>query len=361
MNKIYGIIAIFAFAGLLLPTSVMQVEAVSSDLQYMLTIAKNAQNYIKTKIDEMENSNIQDWKDRRSVLEIYKESESELDKLSESVENGDVKSSREHFLLTMGKIKQISQMLNQIAENKSQREIATDYSLVIKRYEMNIQKQQQFSDKLNAGIDFSELRNLISLAKLNLTNGQTDKVEQTLDRIAILGTDIQKTLLTINEENKMIRAQILVQKYIDRINALIVQAKTSDLTEHVETLENTKTHLIQANSTSQIAKNIRIVITIHNDIKESNKNNLQKIGVDDIRLSQTQRISSELNQLETKAKLLHSDSQGHNKALYYVEKALATIDNVRNNLDAPESKIDAKIKQIERLLDAAEKIVQEST
>ena len=103
------------------------------------------------------------------------------------------------------------------------------------------------------------------------------------------------------------------------------------------------------------------MITIHNDIKEINKNNLEQIEVDDIRLSQTQRITSELNQLETRAKLLHSDAQESNKALYYVEKALAIIDNVRNNLDSPESKINANIKQIERLLEAAEKIVQEST
>ena len=165
MNKIYGIIVIFALAGLLIPTSTLQVEA-TSDLDYMLTIAQNAQTYIKIKIDEMENSNIQDWKDRHSVLEIYKESTNEIDNLSKAVENSDVKSSREYFISSMGKIKQISQMLNQITENKSQRDIATDYSLVIKRYEMNIQKQQQFSEKLNTRIDFSQLENLISLAKL---------------------------------------------------------------------------------------------------------------------------------------------------------------------------------------------------
>ena len=65
--------------------------------------------------------------------------------------------------------------------------------------------------------------------------------------------------------------------------------------------------------------------------------------------------------METKAKLLHSDAKESNKALYYVEKAFAIIENVRNNLDSPEGKIDAKLKQIERLLEAAEKIVQEST
>jgi len=153
----------------------------------------------------------------------------------------------------------------------------------------------------------------------------------------------------------------LAERYVDRINSLIVQAKTSGLLDYVEKLENTKSHLVSANSTSQISKNIRVVITIHNDIKEINKNNLQQIDVDEIRLSHIQKIKTEVKNLETRAKLLHSDAQESNKALYYVEKALAIIDNVKNNLDSSEGKTDAKLKQIERLLKAAEKIVQEST
>ena len=205
------------------------------------------------------------------------------------------------------------------------------------------------------------MESLLSLAKQNSQRGESDKAKQTIDQIALKGLQIYKTLQTINEENKIIRAQALAERYVDRINSLIVQAKTSGLLDYVEKLENTKTQLVSSNSTSQISKNIRIVITIHNDIKEINKNNLQQIEVDDIRLSQTQRITSELNQLETRAKLLHSDAQESNKALYYVEKALAIIDNVRNNMDSPQGKTDAKLKQIERLLEAAEKIVQEST
>jgi len=360
MNKIYGIIAIFAFAGLLIPTYAIQVEA-ASGLDYMLTIAENAKRYIKSNIDEMDNNNTQDWKNRQTVLEIYDKSSYEIDQLSTAIENGDVKSARELFISTMGKLKQISQMLNQIAENKAADAALPDHSQIIKRYEMNYQKLQQISDKLDADIDFSELENLLLLAKQNDQRGDTEKTKQAIDQIALKGLKIYKALQSINEENKIIRAQALAEKYVDRINTMIVLAKTSGLLDHVEKLENTKTQLISSNSTSQIAKNIRIIITIHHDIKEINKNNLQQIDVDEIKLSTTQKISAELNQLETKAKLLHSDSEGSNKALYYVEKALSMIDNVRNNLDYPESKINAKLKQIERLLDAAEKIVQEST
>ncbi len=360
MNKIYGIIAIFAFAGLLIPTSAIQVEA-ASDLSYMLTIANNAKQYIKNNIDEMENNNTQDWKNRQAVLEIYKKSAYEIDQLSVVIEKGDVKSARDLFLSSMYKLKQISLMLNQIAENKAQVAALPAHAEIIKRYEMNYQKLQQISDKLDAGIDFSEMKGLLSLAKQNSQRGESDKTKQAIDQIALKGLEIYKTLQLINEENKIIRAQALAERYIDRINNLIVQAKNSGLLDHVEKLENSKTILISSNSTSQISKNIRIVITIHNDIKEINRNSLQQIDIDNIRLSQTQKLQSQLNQFETKAKLLHSDAQESNKALYYVEKAFAIIDNVRNNLDSSEGNIDSKLKQIERLLDTAEKILQEST
>jgi len=360
MNKIYAIFAIFAFAGLLIPTSAIQVEA-ESGLDYMLTIAENAKRYVKSNISQMDNNNTQDWKNRQAVLEIYDKSSYEIDQLSNAIENGDVKSAREHFISAMGKLKQISQMLNQIAENKAADAALPDHSQIIKRYEMNYQKLRQISEKLDANIDFSEMENLLSLAKQNSQRGESDKTKQTIDQIALKGLQIYKTLQTINEENKIIRAQALAERYVDRINTLIIQAKNSGLLDYVKQLENTKTQLASANSTAQIAKNIRIVITIHNDISEINKNNPQEIDIENIRLSQTQKFTAELNKLESKAKLLHSDAQGSNKALYYVEKALAIIDNVRKNLESPEGKINANIKQIERLLDAAEKIVQEST
>jgi len=360
MNKIYGIIAIFAFAGLLLPTSVMQVEA-ASDLDYMLKIAEKAKRYIKQNINEMESSNTQDWKNRQAVLEIYDKSADEIDQLSDAIKDGDVKSARELFISSMGKIKQISQMLNQIAETKAQDASLPDHSQIIKRYEMNYQKLQQISDKIGADIDFSEMKNLISLAKQNNEQGKNEQAKQTIGQIALKGLEIYKNLQSINQENKIIRAQALAEKYVDRINALIVQAKTSGLLDYVKQLENSKTQLVSSNSTSQITKQIRIVITINNDIQEINRNNLQQIDVDEIQFSQKQKITSELSQLETKAKLLHSDAKGSNAALYYVEKAIALIDNVRNNLDDSERKINSKLQLIDQLLTKAEKIVQEAT
>ena len=116
MNKIYGLIVIFAFAGLLLPTTAIQTEA-ASDLDFMLKIGEKAQKYIKAKIDEMENKNSQDWENRKAVLDIYNKSSYELEQLSAALDKDDRKSAGKIFVSFMDKIKQISLMLNQIAEN----------------------------------------------------------------------------------------------------------------------------------------------------------------------------------------------------------------------------------------------------
>jgi len=360
MNKIYGIIAIFAFAGLLIPTSSMQVDA-ASDLDYMLTIAEKGKKYIKLKIDEMQNSNIQDWKNQQVVLDIYDKSAYEIEQLEEAIENGDVKSARKLFVSSMDKIKQISLMLNQIAVNKAQDEALPDYPQILKRFEMNTQKLKQMSDKLEANIDFSEIDNLILLGKENAKNGKNLQAKQVIDEIAKKGLDINKHLISINEVNKIIKAQALAERYVDRINALIVQAKNYGLPDIVTKLEDNKINLVSSNSTSQITKTIKIIITINNNIKEINQNNLQQIDVDEIKLSHKQKFTGKLNQLETKAKFLYSEAIGSNAALYYVEKALSIISDIRNNLDDSEGKITSKIKLIDQLLTKAEKIVQEST
>jgi len=361
MNKIYGIIAIFAFAGLLIPTSSMQVDA-ASDLDYMLIIAEKGKKYIKLKIDEMQNSNIQDWKNQQVVLDVYGKSAYEIEQLEKAIENGDVKSARKLFVSSMDKIKQISFMLNQIAVNKAQDEALPDYPQILKRYEMNTQKLKQMSEKLDADIDFSELDNLLLLGKQNAEKGKNDQTKQVIDQIALKGLDINKYLISINQANKIIKAQALAERYVDKINTLIVQAKNSGLLDIATQLENTKVSLVSSNSTSQITKNIKIIITINNNIKETQQKLRQaNFDIDEIKLSQNQKFTGKLNQLETKAKFLHSESIGSNAALYYVEKALSIISDTRNNLDDSEGKITSKIKLIEQLLSKAEKIVQEST
>ena len=73
------------------------------------------------------------------------------------------------------------------------------------------------------------------------------------------GLDINKHLVLINQANKIIKAQALAERYVDKINTLIVQAMNSGLLDIASQLENTKIHLVSSNSTSQITKNIKII------------------------------------------------------------------------------------------------------
>ena len=58
------------------------------------------------------------------------------------------------------------------------------------------------------------------------------------------GLDINKHLVSINQVNKIIKAQALAERYVDKINTLIVQAKSSGLLDIASQLENTKDPLL---------------------------------------------------------------------------------------------------------------------
>ena len=74
-----------------------------------------------------------------------------------------------------------------------------------------------------------------------------------------------------------------------------------------------------------------ILRSINNNIKETQQKLRQaNFDVDEIKLSQNQKFTGKLNQLETKAKFLHSEAIGSNAALYYVEKALSIIHDTKN-------------------------------
>ena len=70
---------------------------------------------------------------KKYVLDIYDKSVYEIEQLEKAIENGDVKSARKLFVSSMDKIKQISLMLNQIAENKAQDEFITKLSSNFKK------------------------------------------------------------------------------------------------------------------------------------------------------------------------------------------------------------------------------------
>ena len=142
---------------------------------------------------------------------------------------------------------------------------------------------------------------------------------------------------------------------------MIIQAKELGLEDSVSKLEQSKTNLLSANSTSQIKQNIKLVILLNTLIEKSKAESMEDVKRSEIQLSMQQQAYSQLGQLETKVNVLSGNSEGHNIAIYYLDKVEMLIETVKTKLKDPSNDVSKNIKQIERLLLKVEKMLQDTT
>ena len=353
MNRIYATAAVFAIT-CLLAASVPTPSNALSNLDYMLTIAENAQKYCKSEIEARDTV-------EPKMKELYLQSVSQIDKLESAIDANDVKSAREHFVSAMQKMRQITLMINQLEVAEAENALPITKNPVLDRFELNIQKLKSISIKLGANIDFQEIDELMSIAKQIHSTGDVTKTNQIIDSISKKGTTIYQTLKTINEENKIIRAKALAEKYSERINVLILQAKQLGLEDSVSKLEESKYILTSTNSTSQIRQNIKIVIVLSDSIQKSKAEAMDETQRAEIQLSKQQQALMQLTQLEKKATSLSAISEGNNIAIYYLERVQSLIESTKLLLEDPSNDINPKINQIERFLFKVERLLQNAT
>ena len=352
MNKIYIAFVMFAISGLLFANIPVPSHA-AVNLDYMLSIAENAKKWCKSEIEARESVD-------PKILELYLQSISEVDKLALAIDASDVKSAREHFVLSMQKMRQISLMINQLEITEAEPKISVR-NTVLDRFEMNVQKLKSISIKLGADINFQEIENLLKSAKENHENGNMQKVRELTKEIAEKGTAIYQTLQSINEQHKINRAKVLAEKHVQKINILILQAKELGLQESISKLEESKLNLIAANTTSQIKQNIKIVIVLADTIQKSKYAAMEEVEQIEIKLSQQQKLSLQLSQLENKINLLSSKAHGNNVAIYYLDKAIFLLESAKTDLDKSLNDIPKKIKLMENILSKVEITLQQSS
>ena len=80
----------------------------------------------------------------------------------------------------------------------------------------------------------------------------------------------------------------------------------------------------------------------------------------EIHLSEQQRLSSQLAELQIKVKTLNSKSEGNNIAIYYLDKIQSLINSAKLQLDDPSNDVNTKVKQIEKFLFKVERLLQDS-
>jgi hypothetical protein len=356
MNKPLVFFSLFLVASMgfiIIPNTVYA----DSQLDILIKITQNTKEHIKNDIDKLSNVS-------QEVYDFYDNGARETVLLAQAAENEDTKSAKQHFISAMIAFKQASLAILETESQKTPQAIISDQSQTIKKYENNIKKLQLISTKLNADIDFEQIDQLLALAKANYAKGSLEQTKEVLSKIASEGKQIQKLLYEISEQNRIHKAKQFVQKHTERINSLILQAKTFGLDKTADVLKQSKIQLLQANTTNQIKHQFKIII-IHQQKVEQ---------VKEINQAELLRLQSLLIPLEKKAQSLAGDLKENSAADYFLKRAFNLIEETKQDIkdleNAPGITSDAKyldltvgkkIQSIKDLLLKVEKLIYVSS
>ena len=337
MNKLAIIFLLFLTASMAFTTP--NIAHADSQLQSLVIIIENARGHIKSDIQSADNI-------PEEVYRLYDKGNKEVNLLMKAVEKEDLISSKQHFIAAMTAFKKISIIIADLESEKVEKTIPVQ-GLLIKKYELNVKKLKIIADRLKADIDFQHIDQLLTLAKSNYVQSEFKQNEQVLSKITTEGKQINKILYEINQQNQIHKAKLFAQKYTERINNLISQATKIGLLQNAQELERTKMHLLNANTTSQISQNIKIVIVIQQKLQ----------GVQEIHEAKLLHIKSTLDSLEQKAKSLSHDIVENNASGHFLKKAFYLIDGAKKDLQGNPDLALKKIKVIKDILTKVEKMI----
>tara|TARA_B100000949_G_scaffold99227_1_gene88720 strand:- start:79 stop:1149 length:1071 start_codon:yes stop_codon:yes gene_type:complete len=356
MNKLLIFFALF-LVGSMCFVFIPNTAHADSQLDILVKITQNTKEHIKSDIDKLSNIS-------QEVYDFYDKGTRKTTMLIQATEKEDAESARQHFIDAMIAFKQASLAISQTESQKSTQTIVLDHSPTIKKYESNIYKLKIISSKLNADVDFEQIDQLLALAKANNAKGSLEQAKEVLDKIASEGKQIQKLLYEISEQKRILKAKQFVQKHAERINSLILQAKTFGLDKTANDLKQSQIQLLQANTTSQIKQHFRIIIVHQEKVEQIEETNQAEIL----------RLQSLLIPLEKKAQRLADDLQGNNAADNLLKNAFNLIEDTKQDINdleyAPDRirdtkyldlTIGKKIQTIKDLLIKVEKIIYTSS
>jgi len=305
MNKLLIIFSLFLIVSMGFVT-IPNIIYADSQLDILVKIIQNTKEHIKNEIDKM---TISQYKEVRAEGS-YDEGTRETVLLTQAVENGDTKSAKQHFVSAMIAFKRTSLVISELESQETPQIVTSVHSQTIKKYENNVKKLKLISAKLNTDIDFEQIDQLLALAKANIAKGSIEQTKQVLSKISSEGKQIQKLLYEISEQNRIHKAKQFVQKHAERINSLILQAKTFGLEKTANDLQQSHLQLLQANTTSQIKNQFKIII-IHQQKVEQVKETSQ---------AGLLRLQSLLVPLEKKAQSLAGDLKENSAAEHFLKK-----------------------------------------
>ena len=315
MNKLLVFFSLFLIASMCFVTIPNTAQA-DSQLDILIKITQNTKEHIKNDIDKLNNVS-------QEVYDLFDEGTKETALLIQAAEKEDASSTKQHFISAMIAFKQASLAISENESQKTSQATTYDHSQTIIKYENNIKKLKLVSAKLNADIDFEQIDQLLALAKENISKGSIEQTKEVIGKISSEGKQIQKLLYEISEQNRIHKAKQFVQKHAERINSLILQAKTFGLDKTANVLTQSQIQLLQANTTGQIKQQFKIIIVHQQKVEE----------IKEINKAEVLRLQSLLTPLEKKAQSMIDALNGNNAASYFLKKALNLIEQTKQDID----------------------------
>jgi len=281
--------------GLLILVSSMVLGGMTSNVSaqdepgILLKIAKRAQEQIHNQISP-------DSSDK--VKRLFEDGIQKVNSLEEALRSDDISSAKEYFLSAMKIFTEISRQLTTSdavpqAETDSVRTTVKDPSNDLQRLQGYVNNLKTIAKKHDATIDFSELDELFSKARQQISDRQLALALETLNKIKEATVEINKELREETSKQESQRAKEYAQKYLEQLDRLIENAKKQGIAnEIIEKLETAKENLSSADNPNEIIEEIRKIMLIKDKFELTENDRLES------RVLQVEKTLSRLSQID---------------------------------------------------------------
>ena len=228
-----------------------------NDPSILLKIVKHTQEQIENQIPHDSSDKI------KNLLNI---GNSHINSLDESLQNNDIESAKGHFLSAMKTFKEISKNLSPTdtsSQISSPSQESKKISANLTRLHVHVENLKLITGNHDVSFDYSEIDNLFIQAKQYLMDNQIPETLDTIDKIKSIITDVKFTLHEHALKQESHRAKEYAQKYLERTDRLIEQAKQQQIpSKIIEKLENSREILSVTESPEEIINEIRNIVFI---------------------------------------------------------------------------------------------------
>lgn len=290
MNKIttYALLVLVSSMAIGGITSSAQAQ---TDPTILLTLAKRAENQIHNQITDDSSE---------KVKELFRQGQTEVKALEESLANEDLKSTKKHFLMAMRIFTQISHMQTERSTATSQlrEDPQHNYSGDLERIYKYVASLKTLAQKYNAPINFEKLDGLLATATEQIRLNQSGELRETINEIKQLIVKINTEIRDFASKQQQTRAKQYAQQYIEQLDRLIESAKNQKVPEEIiEKLEAARERLLSASNPQEIITQIKEIISIKKQF-ELTKNDrfesrVMQVEQNLVKLSNTQGVDSE--------------------------------------------------------------------